>query len=75
MARHHQAWASLGTVDCPVVIARGSLGDGGPAAMAGPVAERLPRGRLEPHDGLGHFGPMEDPDAIAASIQAFAADL
>ena len=73
MARHHQAWASLGTVTYPVVIARGALGTGGPAAMAGPVAERLPHGRLEPHDELGHFGPMEDPDAIAASIQAFAA--
>jgi pimeloyl-ACP methyl ester carboxylesterase len=75
MARHHQAWASLGTVGCPVVIARGSLGEGGPSAMAGPVAERLPHGRLEPHDDLGHFGPMEDPDTVAASIQAFAADL
>jgi pimeloyl-ACP methyl ester carboxylesterase len=75
MARHHQAYASLGSVACPVVIARGSLDDAGPAAMAGPVADRLPHGRLEAHDDLGHFGPMEDPDAVAASIQAFAATL
>ena len=75
MARHHQAFASLGSVTCPVVIARGALEDGGPTAMAGPVAERLPHGRLEVHGDLGHFGPMEDPDAVAASIQAFAATL
>jgi hypothetical protein len=43
--------------------------------MAEPVVERLANGRIEIHDDLGHFGPLEDPDRVAASIQAFAASL
>jgi pimeloyl-ACP methyl ester carboxylesterase len=75
MGGRHRAWDGLGTVACPVVIARGSLDTGPPAALAGPVVERLPHGRLEVHDDLGHFGPLEDPERVAASIQAFAASI
>ena len=33
-------------------------------------AERLPRGRVEVVPGVGHFGPMEDPPALARAVSA-----
>ncbi|MEZ5372082.1 MAG: hypothetical protein R2704_05000 [Microthrixaceae bacterium] len=39
-----------------------------PAAFAHHIAERIPDAAFELHPDLGHFGPMQVPDAIAASI-------
>lgn len=65
----NSAFAHLGEVRCPVTVVAG--GDGGfPARVAPEVAERLPRGRLERLEDLTHFGPMEDPVAVAASIRS-----
>ena len=64
----HAAFRDLGLVRCPVTLVRGALSAGFPAAFVAPIAERLPDGRVEPMEHLGHFGPMQDPDAIAASI-------
>jgi pimeloyl-ACP methyl ester carboxylesterase len=36
----------------------------------GRLEERLARGRVEVVAGLSHFGPMEDPAAVAAGIHA-----
>jgi pimeloyl-ACP methyl ester carboxylesterase len=70
----HAAFGDLALVRCPVTLVRGALGAGFPAAFVEPIAERLPDARIEPMDHLGHFGPMQDPDAIAESIvKAFAA--
>jgi pimeloyl-ACP methyl ester carboxylesterase len=68
----HGAFAHLGEVRCPVTVARGrSMPDvPDPARFADAVAEGLPHGRLEEHPDLGHFGPLEDPDAIATAIDA-----
>jgi hypothetical protein len=41
-----------------------------PASFGPPAADALPRGRLVTHPELGHFGPMEDPAAIAADVRA-----
>lgn len=64
----HSAWEHLAEVSCPVTVAVGDTSVPGPAAFAAPVAGRLPHGRLEPHPDLGHFGPLEAPDRIAAAI-------
>jgi len=70
----HGAYERLGEVACPVVVAHG--GDGGfPALIAPELAERLPGARLEAHPHVGHFGPLEAPTYLAASIAAFAATL
>lgn len=67
MGSRHAAWSHLGEVRCEVVVAAG--GDGGPPAQLAPgIAGELPHGRLEVVDGLGHFGPLQDPDAAAASV-------
>lgn len=67
------AFERLGEVRCPVVVARGSGEAPGPVAVAGLIADALPSGRLEVLDGLAHFGPLADEDAVAESIvRAFA---
>lgn len=64
----HDTFAQLGEVACPVTVAAG--GDAaGPAQMASVVAAALPRGVLERHPTLSHFGPMEDPAAMAEAVR------
>ena len=70
----HHAFAALGEVGCPVVVACGGE-PFGPAAFAPAVADALPHGRLERHEPLGHFGPLEAPTVLAASIRDFEASL
>lgn len=70
----HGAFTSLGDVMCPVVVACGDELDG-PAQFAPAVAEALPAGRLEVHQHIGHFGPLQAPGHVAAAIRAFEASL
>ena len=53
-----------------MVLASGGRTDTpfGPDLMAS-LASRMPAGRAEPFPALGHFGPLEDPAAIASSIR------
>jgi pimeloyl-ACP methyl ester carboxylesterase len=63
----HDGFAHLGEVACPVTVV--GSGDGAPPSWAAAaVAEALPHGRLVTMEQLTHFGPMEDPDAVAAAI-------
>lgn len=66
----HDAFAHLDRVRCPVVVARGRLDPFGPAAVSESLVAALPDGRLETFDDLGHFGPLEQPAEVAASIRA-----
>jgi len=70
MGVRHRAFEHLGEVRCPVTVLRGRDDGLGPAAMAPRIAAELPLGRLEEHPELGHFGPLEDPAAMAASIRS-----
>ena len=65
--RHH-AFSLLGAVKCPVVLVCGgdSL-DFTPSAL-GQLAERLIQAQVEVLPGLGHFGPLEHPELVAASV-------
>lgn len=65
----HEAFASLGEVRCPTTIAVGHE-DVPPAMFARSIAEALPDGRLDEYGDLAHFGPLEDPERIAAAITA-----
>jgi len=56
----------------PVLVACGEHTDAIVPKLAAMIVERLPRGRLEVMPGLGHFGPLQDPAAVAASILGFA---
>ena len=62
------AFEQLGRVHCPVTIARGAAESFGPAAFCDAQVAALPGGRLATFDDLGHFGPLQDPPRLAASI-------
>lgn len=70
----HGAFARLGEVACPVVVACGDE-EAGPSSFAPAVVDALPSGRLEVHAHVGHFGPLQVPDHLAAAIRRFAAAL
>lgn len=73
----HEAYRNLTMVRCPVDLACGALTENfGEAGMA-ELSRRLTQvggiARTAVFDGLGHFGPMEDPERVAASMtSAFA---
>jgi pimeloyl-ACP methyl ester carboxylesterase len=68
MGPNHDAFDRLGEVRCPVTVAMGRPAPFEPSSVAVAIVEALPHGHLSPHPELGHFGPMQDPDAIAADI-------
>lgn len=52
-------------------VAIGSTQRGWSAAMFGPaVVDALPNSRLVSYRHLGHFGPLQDPDAVAEDVLA-----
>lgn len=63
-------FARLADVTCPVVVAVGGRTDAiGPDRGAALVGA-LPDGRLRVFEALSHFGPLEDPAAVAQAILA-----
>jgi pimeloyl-ACP methyl ester carboxylesterase len=58
-------------VTTPTVVAAGHDEPGtNPGRFAPFIADALPNGVLQPYPHLGHFGPFQDPDAVAADIRA-----
>lgn len=57
-------------LDMPLTVARGLVAPAGfgPGALAPGVVEVVNNGRLSEYEFLGHFGPLEAPDEIAADI-------
>jgi pimeloyl-ACP methyl ester carboxylesterase len=65
-------------VTIPVTVAFGAIEASAgfsPATLAGDVAARVENGRLERFDALGHLGPMQDPELVAASVLDFASSV
>jgi pimeloyl-ACP methyl ester carboxylesterase len=63
--------ATAEEVETPTTIAIGTTEEGWtPATFGRAIVDALPNGRLEVHETLGHFGPLQDPVAVAASIVA-----
>lgn len=58
----------LAEVGCPVVVAAGQASDAITPDHARTLADALPAGRARLFDGLGHFGPLEDPPVVAAAV-------
>ena len=71
MGSRHGTWNVLGKVTCPVLVMSGAPHEPGPAQVAAGVAEQLPNGRLHTFPQLGHFGPLQDPAAVASVVAAF----
>lgn len=71
MATAHDAYARLPDVACPVTVACGSLTEGCTPERARSHVERLPQGRREVVDDVGHLGPLERPELVACSVGRF----
>lgn len=53
----------------PTTVAVGRRGgEDGPGRLAAGLVDVLDRARLVGYDHLGHFGPLEDPDTMAAEV-------
>ena len=66
----HDAFRRLGEVACPVTYACGERTDAMGTAAVEAMAARTPSARAEVLPELGHFGPLQDPRAIAERIAA-----
>ena len=62
------AWEAMESLDLPVAIVAGRPDELGPRAFASDVADALPQGSLFVQSQVGHFGPLEDPAAMAALV-------
>ena len=65
-------WPLLPSIEARTVIACGEKSNTITPAYAAAIVGRMPNAELLTMPGLGHFGPMEDPDALAAAILRFA---
>ena len=65
MGPHHRAWDTLNQVRCPVALMRGAVLIPGPAYWAEAIESKLPNVDFMELEGLGHLGPMEDPERLA----------
>lgn len=68
MGGSHQGWDVLPDVTCPTTIACGGPTATIGAELAGRIAGRLAAGRVQVFEQLGHFGPLEDPGAVAEVV-------
>ena len=64
----HDAFDRMGLVGCPVTLGYGTETDAFGAAFLEADAAQLPDGTVEAVPGLGHFGPLERPGEVAASV-------
>lgn len=70
MGIRHDAFIHLEEMALPVTVLRGAETPASPAGLAPVIAQQIPGARLEDHPELGHFGPLEDPDSMARSIES-----
>jgi pimeloyl-ACP methyl ester carboxylesterase len=73
MGTANGVYPRLREVHCPTLVVCGEHTDAIPPPLGEMIVERLPAGRLEVMPGVGHFGPMQDPDATVESMLRFAA--
>lgn len=65
------AWDVVATLELPVAVVTGRPEEVGPAAFAPAIADVLRQGVLIERPHLGHFGPLEDPAAMAEEVAAW----
>ena len=65
------AWGSIAAFETPVAVVAGRLDEVGPGAFASAIADALTQGTLIERPHLGHFGPLEDPAAMARDVSAW----
>ena len=67
-ALHHQAFEHLHEISCPVTLCCGADTDAFGVPLIEAVAAEMTHSRTEILPGMGHFGPLQVPGAVAASV-------
>jgi pimeloyl-ACP methyl ester carboxylesterase len=67
----HGLWQRLPEIGARVHVVCGERTDAVTPELGRRIVERLPNATFEVMPGVGHFGPLQDPEAAAASIVAF----
>jgi pimeloyl-ACP methyl ester carboxylesterase len=63
--------AEVAGITTPITVAAGTISAGdAPDRLAEPLARALPRGRFVSYPFVGHFGPFQEPERIAADVLA-----
>lgn len=74
MASAHDAYQHLAEVRCPVSVVRGATSGAFSSDEMRAVVDRLPEARFLELEGIGHFGPLENPAQFAeVVVQSFPA--
>lgn len=68
MGGFEETWLAVERLGCPVTFATGDQPGAFGLGHAEFLAGRIPYGQAEVLPGLSHFGPLEDPAAVAESI-------
>jgi len=68
----HDGFTRLGDVRCPVTVGWGGRSVAVERAVAQAQADALPDAALVTFPDLGHFGPLEGPASVAASVAEMA---
>jgi pimeloyl-ACP methyl ester carboxylesterase len=71
----HRTFERLGDVRVPCRYLSGRVEPDQPSAITETLAERTPGASYHRLDHVGHFGPMEDPAAVASEVERFVAGL
>jgi pimeloyl-ACP methyl ester carboxylesterase len=61
------AWDAMARVTCPVTLGRGDAPGASSPGHAEPQVEHL-RADVDVFRGLGHFGPLAEPEIVAAAV-------
>lgn len=64
------AFARLPDVHCPTIFAYGERTDAFGSQIMSADAARVPQASVESYPGLTHFGPLEQPEQVAAGVLA-----
>jgi pimeloyl-ACP methyl ester carboxylesterase len=67
----HALWQRLPEIRARVHVVCGAETNAVTPEFGQRIVDRLPDATLEVMPHVGHFGPVQDPDAAAASIVAF----
>jgi len=70
MATTVDTYERLADVTCPVVVATGAVHPMTPASFAPKIVAALAHAQLHRFEHLGHFGPLQDPAAMANDAAA-----
>ncbi len=66
----HEAFSHLSEVTCPVTFCCGAKTDAFGENLMRADAEPVPRSRVEVLAAMGHFGPLQAPDAVGEAVLA-----